>query len=268
MDPIIEFKSKINLKEKTIEYLKIIFLPLLLAVLFVIQNVAFNWWLDIYSRTYFFRLIWVSFALGVVFYGPALLFKRKYKYWYLIFISFLVSVILTAEFLYYKYSQSFLQFSAVRYLTQADSLMGTVKILLTPELLLFFSNLAIAIVAYIISAKIKIKEFVLPNWEKVIIVLVMIAIVFFGYKYLLYTEKKEWGDTSRLYKDVYDLRSVVGKMGVVNFFLEDTFKYVKAHNLVSADDVKFLQNWEKNRTPVQTGSAEKYFGVERKGKIL
>lgn len=183
------------------------------------------------------------------------------------FSFFLVSLIFIAQFLYYKYSQSFLQFSAIKYLDQASSVSGTIKILLTPELLLFLSSFIIVLVAFYLPYWKKNPEFILPKWEKVIIVLVMIAIVFFGYKYLLYTEKKEWGDTSRLYTDVYDLRSVVGKMGVVNFFLEDTFKYLIAHNLVSAADIKFLQNWAKNRTLPQTGSTEKYFGVE-KGKNL
>ena len=95
----------------------------------------------------------------------------------------------------------------------------------------------------------------------------MIAIVFFGYRYLLYTEKKEWGSTSRLYTDVYDLRSVVGKMGVVNFFLEDTFKYIVAHNIVSTADKSFLKTFAENKTPALTGKSEKYFGVE-KGKNL
>ena len=87
----------------------------------------------------------------------------------------------------------------------------------------------------------------MPKWEKLVIILVMISFVFFGYKYLLYTEKKEWGSTSRLYTDVYDLKSLVGKMGIMNFFLEDTFKYVLRSNLISVSDVKFLQSWQKSR---------------------
>jgi len=270
-----EIKIK-KLSGSLADYAGIVFLPLALAVLFVLQNQIFNLWLDIYSKSYFTRLTLVSFALGIVFYGPAVLFKRKYKYIYLLLVSFITSLVLTTQFLYYKYSQSFLQFSAIKYMGQADSVVGTIKTLLTPELLLFFSNFLLVIIAYIIySKKVKISaalfqkfpEFILPTWEKVIIILAMIAMVFFGYRYLLYTEKKEWGSTSRLYTDVYDLKSLVGKMGIVNFFIEDTFKYVLRSNLVTSADKTFLKSFINNRVSVATGPGQKYFGAE-KGKNL
>ena len=126
---------------RLINYAIIVSLPLMLAVLFAIQNQAFNRWLNIYSKLYSVRLSLVAFALGIVFYGPALLFKKRYKYIYLFSVSFLISFIFAAQFLYYRYSQSFLQFSAIKYIGQVDSIAGTIKTLLTPELLLFFSNL-------------------------------------------------------------------------------------------------------------------------------
>ncbi|MCX6721690.1 MAG: hypothetical protein NTY04_00640, partial [Candidatus Staskawiczbacteria bacterium] len=112
-------------KAKLVGYIKIVSLPLLLAVLFVIQNQIFNLWLNLYSKLYFTRLTLVSFALGVVFYGPGLLFKKNHRYIYLFIISFLVSILFSAQFLYYRYSQSFLQFSAIKYIGQMDSVAGT-----------------------------------------------------------------------------------------------------------------------------------------------
>jgi len=257
-----------NYGKSIIPIIEAIFLPLVLAVLFVVQNQVFNLWLNIYSKSYSARLSLATFALGVVFYGPATFFKKRYKYIYLFLVSFLLSFLLSAQFLYYKYSQNFLQFSAIKYVTQADSVIGTIKLLLTPELLLFFSNLAIVLIAFIFTFRKKYTEFILPKWQKIIIVLVMIAIVFFGYRYLLYTEKKEWGSTSRLYTDVYDLKSVVDKMGIINFSIEDTFKYIWAYNSVSSADKKFLKTWARLRPEVLTGQEKnKYFGAE-KGKNL
>ncbi len=251
---------------KVSSYVGIVFLPLLLAVLFILQNQSFNIWLNIYSKVYSVRLSLVTFALGVVFYGPALLFKRKGKYIYLISVSFLISTLFIAQFLNYKYSQSFLQFSALRYLSQAGKISGTIKVLLTPGQLLFLSNFLLVLVLFFIDLKNKCVEFILPRWEKIIFVLVMVAIVFFGYKYLLYTEKKEWGSTSRLYTDVYDLKSVVGKMGIVNFFLEDTFKYVLRSELVSDDDKSFLKTFAQSKV-APNKVKDDYFGTE-KGKNL
>ncbi len=263
-----------NVKKYTgslIDYIEVVSLPLILAVLFVIQNQAFNIWLDIYSKAYSVRLFLVTFALGIVFYGPSLLFSKKYKYIYLFLISFLISFIFIAQFLYYRYSQSFLQFSAIAYLNQAGSVSGTIKTLVTPELLLFFANILIVAIVFIIISKKKYAEFILPKWEKIIIILAMMAIVFFGYNYLLYAEKKEWGNTSRLYTDVYDLKSLVGKMGIINFFIEDTFKYALRSNLITDNDKIFLASFADSKEPQQSSlpvqESKKYFGAE-KGKNL
>ena len=247
-------------------YLKIISLPLVLAVLFVMQNQIFNIWLGIYSKAYSVRLFFVAFALGIVFYGPALLFNRKYKYWYLFIISFIVSIIFVAQFLNYSYSQSFLQFSAIKYLDQAGSVWGTIKTLLSFKILLFLSNFLLVLIVFLISLGKKTTRFILPKWEKLIIILVMIVIVFFGYKYLLDTEKKEWGSTSRLYTDVYDLKSLVGKMGIMNFFLEDTFKYILRSNLVTDADKAFLKTWAENRNT--TENSNKFFGLEKGKNVI
>ena len=255
-----------------LSYIEAIFLPVILAGLFVIQNQAFNRWLGLYSKTFSVRLSLVTFALGIVLYGPALLFtfqttnKKRYKYIYLFLISFLVSLLFSAQFLYYKYSQSFLQFSAIKYMGQADSVAGTIKTLLTPELLIFLLNLLVVLIALFLTKRKNYIEFVLSKWEKIIIILAMCAMVFFGYKYLLDTEKKEWGSTSRLYTDVYDLKSLVGKMGIANFFLEDTFKYALRSNLVSNADKHFLKNFAENRYIIQKNP--KYFGVEKNKNII
>jgi phosphoglycerol transferase MdoB-like AlkP superfamily enzyme len=251
--------------DKLVGYTEVIFFPIMLAVLFAIQNQAFNRWLGLYSRAYSVRLSLVAFALGIVLYCPSLLLKKGYKYAYLFFISFLVSLSLCAEFMYYRYSESFLQFSALKYIGEASSVVGTIKILITLELLLFISNFLMVIFAYILTFRKKYTEFLLPNWEKIGVIILMIVMVFFGYRYLLYTEKKEWGSDSRLYSDVYDLKALVGKMGIANFFLEDTFKYLLRSNLVSEADKTFLANFAKNRPAVV--SAGKYFGAES-GKNL
>ncbi len=266
----IDFDFDKKPKGNLVDYIKILFLPVVLALLFAVQNQIFNIWLGIYSKTYSARLFYVSLALGIVFYGPSLLFKKKIRYWYFTIISFLISVVFIAQFLNYNYSQSFLQFSAIKYLNQAGSVLGTIKTLVNFKLLLFLSNFLLVVALFIISAKRKKKEFILPSWEKVIIILAMFAIVFFGYKYLLFSEKKEWGSTSRLYTDVYDLKALVGKMGIMNFFLEDTFKYALRSSLVTDSDKTFLKNWAGKRTFQSSDQYQKnkFFGLEKGKNII
>ncbi|MCX6723196.1 MAG: hypothetical protein NT094_04005 [Candidatus Staskawiczbacteria bacterium] len=254
---------------RLIDYINVISLPLILAVLFVIQNLAFNKWLDIYSKTYFARLCLVTFALGVVFYGPVLLFNKRYKYIYLFLVSFIASIIFVAQFLYYSYSQSFLQFSAIMYAGEAVSVSGTIKTLITPQLLLFFVNIVIVLIGFAFSFRKKNTKFVLPKWEKVFFAFVMIVIIFFGYRYLFYMEKREVGYTSSLYTDVFDLKYLVKRVGVVNFFLEDFTEYVMRANLITADDKNFLQKYAQEKKPAFTDiSANKYFGVAKGKNVI
>jgi len=255
------------------KYVKILSLPFILAVLFVIQNQAFNIWLNIYSGKYSIRLSLSVFALGILCYGPSLFFnKKRYKYIYLFLVSFIISLIFASQFLWYSYSQSFLQFSAIKYAGEAGSITGTIKTLLTPKLFLFLTNLLVVLVAFILTFRKKYSEFILSQKEKIVVGLIMVAIIFLGYQYLLFTEKREWGNTSRLYTNVYDLKSLVGKIGIINFFLEDTSKYVLRINLVSAADKSFLQTWAGNITASVTNKTlktpeKKYFGAG-KGKNL
>jgi len=91
-------------------------------------------------------------------------------------------------------------------------------------------------------------------------------VAFFGYKYLLDTEKREWGNTSRLYTDVYDLKSLVGKMGIINFFIEDTFKFALRSKLITSEDIVFLKNFaEKRKAPETEG---KYYGSQKGKNVI
>ena len=254
-------------KNKITNYIKTALLPLALVFLFVLQNQEFNSWLKMSSDNYTSRLFAVTFGLGVVFYFPYLLFNQsKFKYTYLFLISFLISFVFSAQFLYYRYSESFLQISAIRYFGQAGSVMGTAKAMLTPELLLFIANIIIVLIAFLLTFRKKYTEFVVPKWEKLIIIIVIIVIAFSGYKYLIDKEKKEWGSTSRLYTDMYDLNAVIGKMGIINFSLEDTFKYIIRSNLVTAGDKNFLETWVKSKQVPESGT--KYFGIAKEKNII
>jgi len=72
--------------------------------------------------------------------------------------------------------------------------------------------LLVVLVAFILTFRKKYSEFILSQKEKIVVGLIMVAIIFLGYQYLLFTEKREWGNTSRLYTNVYDLKSLVGKI--------------------------------------------------------
>ena len=77
------------------------------------------------------------------------------------------------------------------------------------------------------------------------------------------------GNINRLASVITDLKTVVAKMGIINFFIEDTFKYAVAHNLVSQSDINFLNNYAKNRqTAPAKNTAGKYFGLEKNKNLI
>lgn len=245
-------------------YVKTALPLLLLAAFFVIQNIAFNEWLG-FQHLYFGRFLAVNFALGLALYCPALFFGKRGRSAYLFAISCTVSLLLASQFLYFQYSQSFLQVSALKYVGQVVSVAGTVKSLLSVKLVLFFANIFLALGIMVARPL----EIMLLAKEKIILLACMGILVFSGYFFLIQKEKQEWGNSSRLYKEVYDINMLVEKMGIANVVLEDTFKYLARVDLVSAADKDFLANWIKSQQPgIAKPASAKGFGEARGKNVI
>ena len=247
-------------------YLQVIWLPLILVIIFVIQTWAFNYWFDITPGLYLYRLIIVSLSLGIALYGPSLLFRKHSRFIYLFIISFCISALFIAQFLYFSYAGAFLQISALAYAGLATTLTGTIFTLLTPKLFIFLINIVLLILALILISKKKYIEITLSKKEKIIAILIIILITVGGYWFVLRLEKKEWGSTSRLYTDVYDLNTLVGKLGIINFTFEDGLKYLLRSNKVTASDVDFLKQWSQGR--INSTSTERYFGLAKNRNVI
>ncbi len=263
MNDVSNIESQSN--RQWIDYPSLLFLPLLLAVLFFIQAWAFDCWLNLSPNQYIWRFFFVNFALGLLLYGPSVFFKKRGRYVYLFLISFFISIIFLSQFIYFEYAKSFLQVSVLHYSWQAFSVTGTVKKLIGFGLLLFICNFLLVGVAYWLTFKKNYREIIVSNKGKLIFAIFIIAVVSFGYYFLLSQEEKQWGNTSRLYKDVYDMNTLVEKMGIVNFSFEDAIKYFLRINSVSDADKNFLVSLAKSQVVSQKNG--KYFGID-KGKNL
>ncbi|MFA6995072.1 MAG: LTA synthase family protein [Patescibacteria group bacterium] len=243
--------------------------PVVLALLFVWQNQAYNSWLNIYPQQYIIRRVLVTFSLGIIVYGPAWFFKKRGQYLYLFLVSILISFIFVAQFIYYEYATAFLQVSAWKYASLATSQTGTIVTLLNWRILLFVANLILLILALIIDRQIKFTDFKKTNREKLVILMIILFVGFSGYYYLFQQETKEWGDGSRLYSDLYDLETLVAKAGVINFTLEDTAKYLTRDNHPSAAELAFVQAWNINReATIQTVTTPKYFALAKNRNVI
>jgi len=244
---------------------KALLLPMILALLLVTQNAAFNTWLRITPQAYA-RMLAASFALGMLIYGPAACLRSRRRYWYLAVVSILVSVILTAEYLYYSYAGGFLQISALKLVGESSAVLGTVVRLVSPKLILFLANFLIVLAVGLIAPRRRPFLVPLKAGEKALVVVFVLASVFGGYDTLLAAEKHDWGNDSRLYSQMYDLNGVVGEMGVVNFFLEDAAKRALKVGQVTPADKDFVRQWAAARPAPAAPGPE--FGVARGRNLI
>lgn len=207
--------------------IEIWWLPTVLAIILVIQTTLFNHWLGIVPGLYLVRRSAAAVGLAALAFGPAVFLKRRGRYIYLFTASTIIALIFVSEFLYYKYSAGYLEFSALFYARQTDELWGTISTLLTPKLLAFLISPVLAAVSFFVGRK---SAKAIPQkkqsaWRKAWAGFAVAVFFFGGYGTVLAAEKHDWGDTARLYSQLYDLGTLVGKVGVVNFSIEDAVKY-------------------------------------------
>jgi hypothetical protein len=156
--------------------IRVAFLPILLAILLVLQNAAFIAWLRIVPELYV-RMYAATFALGVLVYGPAIFLRAHKRYIYLLITSTIAAILLVTEYLFYSYSQGFFQISALRLLGQSDAFIGTAIRLITPKLLLFLLGPLLVIAAHVRAWRYKVFPTMLPVMEKVCIFFFIITSV-------------------------------------------------------------------------------------------
>ena len=242
-------------------------LPVVLAGFFTIQNIFYNVWLGLYQAEYFTRLSAVTFSLGIILYLPAFFLKEKAKYVFLFCISIAISFLFVGQFLYFKYCQSFVQFSAIKYLWQIEGITGTIMAIATPHMLLFLANIFLVLIAFFIESRPaeKFAFAVLPA-QKGAIFLLILAVAFSGYLYLFHKEDQERGSTEGLYADIYDLNDLIAKAGVANFFIIDAAKYFLRSDSVSESDKNSAGEWVKAKQ--KTGNSAKYFGSLKNKNLI
>lgn len=258
------FREKLEFFTKNYKrYLAGIWLSVVLILVFVLQNYFFNHWLGI---PYLIRNVAASGALGVLLFGPAIFFKKRNKYIYLIGISIIVAFIFVAQFLYFSYSGGFLQSSALRYLGLVTNTGGTIKTILTYRLLAFvFVPLLLVVLAYY---RRKSSEIIFLMKEKIVAGLIMVAIIILGYGFVFYKEYSQVGNVRQLYRYsmIYNVDMYVAKIGIMNFTTADMINSVIKTNKVTATDVNFIKQWANSSTIKSV--PENNFGLAKGRNII
>jgi lipoteichoic acid synthase len=232
-------------------------LPVALTILLALQTTLFNHWLQIIPNLYLIRRTAAAIGLAALAFGPSVFLKRRGRHIYLVIASAIIATIFISEFLYYRYSAGYLEFSSFFYAKQTDELWGTIRTLLSPKLLAFIISPVLVLISFFWKKRpwSNSKQDTQSVWRKSIAGIILIVFFVGGYGVLLGAEKHDWGDTSRLYSQIYDLGTLVGKVGVVNFYIEDAVKYIaQSQQQFTASDKAVVTSFVASRPSPTTAT--------------
>jgi len=226
-------------------YFKSAWLPLALVTIFIIQNHLFNNSLNIAIRPYFIRRTIVTGALGLLLYGPAVLFRTRIKYFYLSVVSVVIAFVFVVQFLYHSYAGGFLQASAFFSVGEGLTVLSTAKALLSYKLIFFVAGPLAIIGAWIFTQRGTIVEQFLTKKEKITAIALIAFFTVSGYSYLFIREHMEAGNTAHIYQysKLYDVNALVSKMGIINFSLGDVLTMGLLPDKVTAADIDLVKTY-------------------------
>lgn len=247
-------------------------LPLLLVAVFVAQNLIFIDWIGLSPDPEVHLLLAGSIALGVLLYGPSVLFGGWTRYWYLLAASIVASLIFVSQYVYFSLYGGFLQASALQYAGQLNAEWSTVFTLLTPQLLVFVLNIFIVIVAMIAAYKKKHWRAELRAQDKIIAAVIVIVLVAGGYGLLLKASGDGWQELTHpavTFRDInsftYSPDQAVQEVGICNYSFGDIIGMLLRTTPVTEADVQFVQNWLAQKPPITKGP---YFGIDRGDNLI
>jgi phosphoglycerol transferase MdoB-like AlkP superfamily enzyme len=258
--------------EKVFRYVSIFKLPIVLSVVFVVQNQIFNIWTKLSLNTHFLFFMVFCFIFGMLAYGPSVLLKRPARYIYLFVISAIISLIFISQYIYFSFFGGFLQASALKYAGQIDDEMSTIITLLSPRLFVFLLNILTVIIAYFLLQKEKIVEVFLPKKERVFVACGIVVITLLSYGTLLVTSEdglQKILHPSKTMKKVggliYSPNDYIKKTGINNYYLSDVIGLMFRSKSISKDDALFVAQLFSQK---QIDTPDKYFGIAHDKNLI
>lgn len=220
-------------------------LPLLLILLFVAQSRFFNWKLHI-SMAISQQALISAFSVAILLFGPAMVLRRRARYIWLIVASTIAEVLFVAQYIYYLSFDTFIRGSAIRYITYLGSVGDSIKVQISPLLLLFALMFPLIFAWYWFMDRNKPE----PNYRlrtRLIALagILLMAVAFFNG--MLYLEKRKHGTLRELFLVPYDNSTMVSKVGVHMYTILDTYRYLASPRGINAAEKQYVQDWAKKR---------------------
>lgn len=239
-------------------------LPGILILLFLIQTQVFNMWLNIQSLFFFQRLA-SALAFGTLFFGPAMVLRRRGRYVWLLIAAFLIELLFVAQFIYFLSFDTFMRASAIKYASYVGAVSGSIKAVLSPILIFFVLMLPIIALWYWFVDR-KNPE---PRYTRKtrLIALAGILLVAFGsFFVMLSIERKKHGGLGELLNVPYDNSTMIRKIGVHMYSAFDTYRYFASARGITAAEKAYVTNWSKSRpAPAAPGAS---FGMAKGKNVI
>lgn len=233
------------------KYTQVLWLPLALILLSIVQTYIFNAWVGI-NNPHPVRLFSSSLAISTLIFGLGLVFPANKQRWYLAAASILTSLIFITQFLYFSYYSSFLQASALKYASQAGAVSDTIATLISPALAVFLLGPILVLLASVLR---KYTPPILSLRQQLMALGAVLAVFAAGHGYLVYKEYKRWGTPCRLYCRAFDNSDVVRKLGIINFTGLDFVRQAFKQKGVSEAEKQFALSYaaQAKSKPIQNG---------------
>lgn len=183
----------------------------------------------------------------------SLLFKGTRKYWSLMTIYFLMSFLLYANVVYYRFFSDFITLPTLFQTQNFGDLGGSVMTLIQPTDILFFVD--VIFLAFLMFSKRFKKE--TGNFKKKLVIPMITAALAISFFNLALAE----ADRPQLLTRGFDRSYIVKYLGMYNYALYDTAETVKASSqrvLADSDEVTEVLNYTKTNYAAPN---EAYFGA-------
>lgn len=246
--------------------------PLILAVLFVLENIAFNHWLGLPQNPTPWLFAFECFTFALLVFGPSVLLSRRKRLAYNLIISSLLALLFIAQYLNFSYSGGFLQASALKYAGQAGDEMSTVLQLLSPRLFLFLSGPLAAIALAFAPFERNVESQFTTIKTRLATIFCILLVGASGYLSLLGTDSGWTKELLHPILTLHDLGSFsfssvqsVEREGIANFYFGDVIGMFLRSTKVTPEQLDFVRGTIANKT---IDPQNKYFGKMRGENLI
>jgi len=246
-------------------------LPIILSGLFVAQNQSFNSFAHLSPNPFFLQFVFITFFLGMLLYGPAMLFTKKTRLAYFLAASSFVALLFISQYLYFSFFGGFMQASALSYINQASAVKSTIFTLITPFVVIFLLQFLIIFAWSEVEKRGKVKKVTLLKNEKIQLAFYLFVIGLLSYSFVLFGDGNGWKKITNLPQTIQEMNSFVyspnekiARTGIFNYYAGDTIGYLFRKTTLTDEDLALVKTWREEKPK---SVKNKYFGSAQ-GKNL